>query len=409
MLIYALTAWFHDYLLFVGMNQAPYILLPKEGEISMMILEYEAKRLLESAGIAVPKGILIRSGSVAESRRVKQFPVALKAQVRSGGRGKQGGIVRVNGAARLKSAAKKLFATEFGGEIPESLLADPWLPVDRELYLSVTVDAAADGYVVLYSPNGGVDVEGGAPPVRYQVGAPWFFRAHDLRAILAPVEKDFQLRERVIALAQRLVEMAAAHDCTTVEINPLARLKTGELVALDAKIVYDEWAHYRNAGIAAQREGIRRRADKWLRACLDMQHMYVKLDGNIGLISGGAGMTMGAMDLIHELGGKPACFFDCSPGPTSTRGYKPAFALLDHDPAVKVILVSVFGGGTQMNRVANAMKENMAMRKSKKPVVFRLDGTFVDQVPGIFSTFGAINHDSLEEAVREAVRLAKKS
>lgn len=374
----------------------------------MMILEYEAKRLLKSAGIAVPKGMLIRNSNPAAAGRVKRYPVAVKAQVRSGGRGKEGGVIRANDAAALKAAVKRLFATEFSGEKPEALLADPWLAIDRELYLSVTVDAAAEGYVVLYSPNGGVDIEKGKPPVRYLIGAPWRFRAHGLRAVLQPVEKDFQLRERVIALAQRLVDMAAAHDCATIEINPLARLKTGELMALDAKIVYDEWAHYRNAAIADQRAGIRKRADKWLRACLDMQHMYVKLEGNIGLISGGAGMTMGTMDLIHDYGGNPACFFDCSPGPTSTRGYKPAFALLDHDPAVKVILVSVFGGGTQMNRVANAMKDNMAMRKSKKPVVFRLDGTFVDQVPGIFATFGAKNHDFLEDAVREAVRLAEK-
>jgi succinyl-CoA synthetase beta subunit len=375
----------------------------------MMILEYEAKHLLGSAGISVPKGVLIRNGSQSTLKRIKQFPVALKAQVRSGGRGKQGGIIRADNATALRAAVKRLFGAEFGGETPVALLADPWLAFDRELYLSVTVDAAAEGYVVLYSPEGGIDIEEGKPPARYPVGAPWLFRAHKLRAILGPVEKDFQLRERVIALAQRLVELAAAHDCTTIEINPLAKLKTGELMALDAKIVYDEWAHYRNADIDDQRKGIRARADKWLRACLDMQHMYVKLDGNIGLISGGAGMTMGAMDLIREYGGEPACFFDCSPGPTSTRGYKPAFALLDHDPAVKVILVSVFGGGTHMNRVANAMRENLAMRKCKKPVVFRLDGTFVDQVPGIFDTFGAKNHDSLESAVRESVRLAQKS
>jgi len=118
---------------------------------------------------------------------------------------------------------------------------------------------------------------------------------------------------------------------------------------------------------------------------------------------------MGAMDLIRQLGGKPACFLDASPGPTSTRGYKPAFALLDGDPAVKVILVSVFGGGTHMNRVAKSMKENMAMRKSRKPVVFRLDGTYVDQVPAIFDTFGAKNHACLEDAVKEAVRLAKRA
>ncbi len=378
----------------------------------MMITEHEAKQLLRAAGIAAPEGTLIRPGSTAiqrAARRVPAWPVMVKAQVRSGGRGKQGGVVRANNAAGLKTAAKRLFATHIGDETPAVLLADPWQDIDRELYLSVTVDGAAEGYVVLYSPDGGVDIESGKPPVRYPVGAPWRFRAHALRGVLAPVERDFQLRERVIALAQRLLDLAVARDCTTIEINPLARLKSGELIALDAKVVYDEWAHFRNADIAAQRAGVRSRADRWLRACLDMQHMYVKLDGNIGLISGGAGMTMAAMDLIHRYGGRPACFFDCSPGPTSARGYRPAIALLDHDPSVKVILVSVFGGGTQMQRVANAMKENMAARKSRKPVVYRLDGTHVDQVPGILATFGAKNHDTLETAVREAVRLAGRA
>ncbi len=379
----------------------------------MMILEHEAKALLRSVGIAVPDGTLIKPSTRA--LRVKAYPVAVKAQVRSGGRGKQGGVIRANNAAQLKAAAKKLFATEFGGERPEALLADPWLPIDRELYLSVTIDGAAEGYVVLYSPNGGVDIESGKPPTRYAIGPAWKFRAHELRAVLEPVEKDFQLRERVIFLAQRLVETAAARDCHTIEINPLVRLKESEgegkgeskLVALDAKVVYDDWAHYRNSDILAQREGEWRRADKLLRASLKMGHMYVKLDGDIGLISGGAGLTMGAMDLIQQLGGKPACFLDASPGPTSTRGYKPAFELLDGDPAVKVILVSVFGGGTHMNRVARSMKDNMAMRKSKKPVVFKLDGTYVDEVPGIFATFGAHNHESLESAVKAAIKLAR--
>jgi succinyl-CoA synthetase beta subunit len=378
----------------------------------MMILEHEAKDLLRSVGVAVPDGSVIRPGPralQAAVKRVAAYPVAVKAQVRSGGRGKRGGVIRANDSAQLRAAARQLFATTFGDEKPAALLADPWLAIDRELYLSVTVDGAAEGYVVLYSPRGGVDIESGTPPARYAVGVPWRFRTHELRAVLEPVEKDFQVRERVIALAQRLVETAAARDCTTIEVNPLARLASGDLVALDTKVVYDEWGHFRNGDIAHQRAGIRRRADRLLKACLDMQHMYVRLDGDIGLISGGAGMTMAAMDMIRQYGGHPACFFDCSPGPTSTRGYRPAIAMLDADPRVKVILVSIFGGGTQMQRVANAMKENMPMRRSTKPMVFRLDGTHVDQVPAILATFGAQNHDCLEDAVREAVRLARRA
>lgn len=371
----------------------------------MMLLEHEGKNFLDSAGVTVPQGRVIRPGEGAPSG-IENYPVAVKAQVRSGGRGKKGGVIQAGDEAALAAAVARLFAAEFDGERPEALLIEPWLAIERETYLSVVVDGRADGYVVMYAPRGGVDIEKGAPPVRYSVGAPWNFRVHGLREALESAEPDYQWREKVIALAQRLVRIAATHDCTTIEINPLAKLADGALVAADAKVVCDEWAHFRNRAIHVRREAEKQRADPLLRACLDMQHMYVRLDGDIALISGGAGMTMAAMDMIADCGGRPACFLDCSPGPTSTRGYRPAFAMLDADPQVKVILVSVFGGGTQMQRVAKSMKEIMAERKSGKPVVFRLDGTNVDQVPGIFAQFGAHNHARLEDAVAEAVRLA---
>lgn len=372
----------------------------------MMMLECDAKRLLASAGVNIPRGIIWRKGDSAQDVQVLSYPAAVKTQVRSGARGKHGGVQRVNDRAALAATGAKLFATEFGGEKPEALLIEPWLAIERETYLSVAVDGRAEGYVVLYAPRGGVDIEDGAPPVCYAVGAPWNFRVHGLREVLEAVEPDYQWREKVIALAQRLIRTAAAHDCTTVEINPLVKLADGAMIAADAKIALDEWAAFRNSRIYDECEAQKQRADPYLRACLDMQHMYVRLDGDIGVISGGAGMTMAAMDMIAEYGGRPACFLDCSPGPTSTRGYRPAFAMLDADPAVKVILVSVFGGGTQMQRVASSMQEVMAERTSGKPVVYRLDGTHVDQVAGIFAQFGAHNHARLEDAVAEAVRLA---
>ncbi len=372
----------------------------------MMMLECDAKRLLASVGVNVPPGAIWRKGDSPESLRVFEYPVAVKAQVRSGGRGKQGGVQQVKDPAALVATAMRLFETEFGGEKPEALLIEPWLAIEREAYLSVAVDGRAEGYVVMYAPRGGIDIEEGPPPARYAVGAPWNFRVHHQREVLEEVEPDYQWREKVIVLAQRLVRAATAHDCTTIEINPLVKLADGTMIAGDAKIVLDEWAAFRNTAIREGQEAQKQRADRYLRDCLNMQHMYVRLDGDIGIISGGAGMTMAAMDMIADSGGRPACFLDCSPGPTSTRGYRPAFAMLDADPQVKVILVSVFGGGTQMQRVANSMKEVMAERKSSKPVVYRLDGTNVDQVAGIFAQFGTHNHARLEDAVAEAVRLA---
>src|SRR6185369_15179729 len=130
----------------------------------MMMLECDAKRLLASVGAAVPAGAVWRKGEPAASVEVAAWPVAVKAQVRSGGRGKQGGVVKVADAAALAAAAKKLFAAEFGGETPAALLIEPWLAIEREAYLSIVVDGRAEGYVVLYSPVGGIEIEDGAPP-----------------------------------------------------------------------------------------------------------------------------------------------------------------------------------------------------------------------------------------------------
>ena len=136
--------------------------------------------------------------------------------------------------------------------------------------------------------------------------------------------------------------------------------------------------------------------------------MLVWLDGEVGLISGGAGMTMASMDLIGDAGGRPACFLDCSNNPTPD-GYRLAFDLLDQAPAVKVILVSIFGGLTQMDRVARVMKDIMQQRRSRKPVVFRLNGTNAKQVADIFAGTGLSNHATLESAVAEAVAITRKT
>jgi succinyl-CoA synthetase beta subunit len=372
----------------------------------MMMLEWEGKALLRAAGIGTPEGRAVGSDS---EFLPTQFPVAVKAQVRSGGRGKAGGVVRADAAAEMQSAITAMMAMRFADESPESVLIEPWTAFTRELYLSVVVDGAASGYVLLYAPVGGVDIESGPPPARYEIGPAHSFRAWRFRAAIETSEPDPAVRERVVALGERIVRLAAARDCTTIEINPLVVRPDGTLLALDAKVVRDDWAAFRQQDIADAIEADKRRQHALLQDCLDMQHMYVRLDGDVALISGGAGMTMAAMDMIQDFGGRPACFLDCSPGPASTRGYTPAFAMLDADPAVKVILVSVFGGGTHMDRVASAMRDIMPRRTSRKPVVFRLDGTHVDQVDTILSDIGAVNHASLESAVAQAVELAREA
>lgn len=362
----------------------------------MLMTEHAGKRLLEAHGITVPAGMLIRKPDQVR-KWAESGPFALKAQVASGGRGKAGGVVRIDDAQNAPAAAQALFAREFAGERPAALLVEPWVEHTRELYLAVTVDGESGGYVVLYSPAGGMDVEQQAP-LRYEFGTPQGFRAHAFRTLLAPLETDGALRERIVAIARRLVFIASALDAITIEINPLAVLPDSKLIALDAKIVRDDAAAFRHADIAAAIEDAHSRESRTVRKALAGNLMMVGLDGEIGLISGGAGMTMAGMDMISDAGLRPACFLDCSSNPTPA-GYKLAFDVLDGDAKVKAILVSIFGGGTHIDRVARVMNEIMAQRRSKKPVVFRMNGTGRDKADTVMREGGLHNHDSLESAV----------
>jgi succinyl-CoA synthetase beta subunit len=373
----------------------------------MLLSEYEGKCLLREVGVTASDGFLARSGD-AVARGKLPYPVAVKAQVAAGSRGKAGGVVRAATPAAACSAARRILAMRFGEERPAAVLIEPWLTIKRELYLSVTIDQAAEGYVVLYAARGGIDIEQGKPPVRYDVGPARNFRAYRLREILRNIESDSSVREKVIALARRLVDLASARDCVTVEINPLAQLDDGSLVAADAKIVRDEYAAFRAADIAASISNARKQQPKPIARALAGDLMLVWLDGEVGLISGGAGMTMATMDLIAGAGGRPACFLDCSANPTPD-GYRLAFDLLDREAQVKVILVSIFGGLTQMDRVARVMKDIAQQRSSRKPVVFRLNGTNAERVEAIFAGTKLRNHSTLESAVAEAVSIARKA
>lgn len=369
----------------------------------MLLTENEGKELLALHGISVPKGILISSADEL-SRATIEYPVAIKAQVASGGRGKAGGVQKAVNVLEANAAVVDMLGRQFGDELPEALLIEPWLPISRELYLAVTADGQAGGYVVLYSPSGGVEIEEGEPPARYEVGPPSNFRGYRLREILSDVEPDPKVRERVVSIAAILLAIAAGRDCLTAEINPLAVLENGAFVAADAKIVRDESAAFRALDIHRSMMKERRRQPRATADALDHALMLVWLEGDIGLISGGAGMTMAAMDSIDLAGGRPACFLDCSANPTPS-GYRTAFNLLDSEPNVRVILISIFGGGTQMDRVARVMSEIMAERKSSKPVIFRLNGTNAAMIDDVFAPAGLRNHATLEDAVQEAVSI----
>jgi succinyl-CoA synthetase beta subunit len=373
----------------------------------MLLTESQGKALLRAAAIPTPLSCELRSIDDIRSCAM-ELPVAVKAQVSAGGRGKAGGIRKATTAFELEAAFRGIMDMSFAGERPSSVLAETWLDIVRELYLAVTIDGRTGGFCVLYAPRGGVNIEDGPPPLAYPIGLPRNFRAHEFRKALEGVEGDVKLRERIIATARRLLDVASANECLTVEINPLVVRKDGSLVAGDAKIVLDEAAAFRKAATASAIAASREKADPEIRRCADANLMLVWLDGEIGLISGGAGMTMAAMDAIEAAGSEPACFLDVSGNPTPA-GFGLAFDLLDRAPRVKGILISMFGGGLHTDRVAKTLIDILKTRSSTKPVVLRLNGTRSDGATEILHAAGYKNHSTLEAAVADIVKRVGRS
>lgn len=373
----------------------------------MMLSEAHSKAILVDAAVAVPAGAEVGTRVALRSLDIA-YPVALKAQVASGGRGKAGGIRRCESPSEAEESFDAIMRMSFAGERPRSVLVEPWLAISRELYLSVTVDGSAGGYLVIYAPAGGMEIESGPPPLRYPVGLPESFRSHRFRRRLTAVEPDPAVRERVVALARRLLGIARARDCLTIEINPLVVLESGALVAADAKVVLDDAAAFRSALIANAQAEARRAAPDDARLAEEAGLMYVALDGDIGIISGGAGMTMAAMDTIEAAGGGAACFLDVSGAPNA-GGFNAAFAILDGNPRVRGILVSMFGGGLQTDRVARTLNTVLDARASRKPVIIRLNGTRSDVAGDVLRAAGRENHATLEEAVQRIVAAVGRS
>jgi succinyl-CoA synthetase beta subunit len=373
----------------------------------MLLTEAQGKALLRSVAIPTPTSQELRTHGDVRACDVA-FPVAVKVQVAAGGRGKAGGVRKAETVSELEDSFRAMMGMKFAGETPSSVLVESWLEIGRELYLAVTIDSCAGGFSVLYSPRGGINIEDGPRPLSYAVGLPRSFRAHIFRKLLEPVESDVKLRERIIAMARRLLEVASANECLAIEVNPLVVLKNGSLIAGDAKIVLDEAAAFRKAATAAAIAAAREKAPHEIRLCEEANLMLVWLDGEIGLISGGAGMTMAAMDAIDGAGAQPACFLDISGNPTPA-GFAMAFDLLDRAPKVKGILVSMFGGGLHTDRVAKTLVEMLKARSSSKPVTLRLNGTRSDVATEVLREAGHPNHATLEAAVMDIVERVNRA
>jgi succinyl-CoA synthetase beta subunit len=336
------------------------------------LFEYESKALLSGRGITVPKGVVLENVSLQATLPELKFPCILKVQVPVGGRGKAGGVVIVNCREEAERQLDRLFSLTIGGFPVSSVLAEEVVGAGEELYLALLVDRSERCYTLIAGSRGGADIEQVA---KDDPGSILRVRINPLEGIsdtdLKTVASHFNMNaEPLLALVRAAYGCFLEEDAELLEINPLVKTQEG-LVALDAKVVIDDNALFRHP--LFKQLPPRGKSHEELEAEAAGLN-YVSLDGCIGIIANGAGLTMATMDLVKEKGGNAANFLDLGAGARSEQVAK-AINFLCLREQVRGILVNIFGGMTRCDEVAKGIAAMASGNRCPKPIVVRLIGT----------------------------------
>jgi len=375
----------------------------------LWLYEHEAKELFAQAGIPVLEGGLASSPEEAVKIGLEVgFPVAVKAQILGGGRGKAGGVLFAEDEKELRSCVSSLLGSTLKGHIIRKVRVEKKVQARRELFLSVIVDPSSKAYSLLASREGGVDVE----LLTKRPGALVKFRVDPIKG-LRPFEarkiaKLIGYRGRQMLDLSRVIyalfEFSQRFDAELAEINPLMETKDGGFVAADARVVLDDNSLYRHPEFSRILEERLSELPEDERKAKEWGIAYVALDGNIGVIGNGAGLVMATLDMVSLYGGRPADFLDIGGGASAERVSK-ALSILVENPRVKVILINILGGITRCDEVATGIVEVMRSRGIRKPVVVRMVGTRAEEGRRILEENGVHVLDSMEEAAKKAVKL----
>ena len=383
----------------------------------MNVHEYQAKELLARFSVAVPRGRVAYTPEEAADAAAELGGAlwAVKAQIHAGGRGKAGGVKLARSAAEVRAAAAELIGrtlvtpqTGPAGSEVKRVYVEEGCDVARELYLGMLVDRATGRLTLIGSTEGGVEIEEVAAAAPEKILTVAVDPASGVRPFHARrLAFGLGLAESQIDAAVKFVtgiyEAFVAFDASVVEINPLIATGEGALVALDAKMSFDDNALYRHPEIAALRD--EDEEDPMERQALRHDLNYVKLDGNIGCMVNGAGLAMATMDIIKLHGGEPANFLDVGGGASRER-VSAAFTLILSDPNVEAVLVNIFGGIMRCDVIAEGVVAAAREASLNVPLVVRLAGTNVELGKEILDNSGLpiLSADTLGEAAERAVR-----
>jgi len=376
----------------------------------MKLLEYQAKEQFVAAGIPVKEGRVARTVEQVVDAANLLGPIAVKAQVPIGGRGKAGGIKLARTPEEARVAAEAILGMDIKGFTVHELWCEQAAEVEREIYLGVTLDRDSRKLVIILSAAGGMDIEEVAETAPEKIVK---FHPHPFRGAL-----PFELRSMVfeaglgelvgklVPIIQRLYAMAVATDALTCEINPLAVVKGGEVIALDGKLEVDENAEFRHKDLEKYRSDEAGTGDPLEIEAKKRGLTYVHLDGDVGILGNGAGLVMNTLDLVKAAGGRPANFLDIGGG-ARAEVVKNSLDMILQDPAVKSIFINIFGGITRGDEVARGVIAARDELGIKVPLVVRMTGTAEVEGRKLLEEAGIIPGVSAPEAAAKAVELAR--
>lgn len=377
----------------------------------MNIHEYQAKEVFAAHGIPItPQRVADSVEAATKAGQELGFPVVVKAQVHTGGRGKAGGVKLAKDAGELETHASNILGMDIKGHTVRHLLVAPAADIEKEFYAGVVMDRNRGCPVLMVSAEGGVDIEEVAATSPEKILTRPLTRLslepYEAREVAFGVEKRGKIALGIASILQKLVDVYVKRDASLVEINPLSVLTDGSVIALDAKFVADDNGLFRQSQLAECRDVDEEGHEENFARENDLS--YIGLDGAIGCLVNGAGLAMATMDVVSHFGGTPANFLDIG-GSSRPEKVMAAMEILGRDPNVKAILINIFGGITRCDDVAKGLVQALEARPSKHPMVIRLTGTneeagrkiLADALPDVTTA------TTMDDAVKAAVEAAK--
>jgi succinyl-CoA synthetase beta subunit len=387
----------------------------------MNIHEHQGKELLRRYGVAVPDGKACFSvGEAVTAAEAMGFPCVVKAQIHAGGRGKAGGVKVVKSVGDARAAAEALLGrtlvthqTGPQGRVVQRLLVEQGCRIARELYLGLVVDRAVGRITVMASTEGGVEIEQVAARtpekiLREVIDPALGLGAYQARRIAFGLGLEKEQVGRAVQFLSALVRCFLESDCSLLEVNPLIVTDSGDLLALDAKIGFDDNGLFRHPELRELRDPAEEDPRETAAAKHDLS--YIALDGNIGCMVNGAGLAMATMDSVKGAGGMPANFLDVGGG-ANTEKVKAAFRILLSDASVKAIFVNIFGGILRCDVLAEGVVAAARELGLSVPLVVRMEGTNVERGKQILaeSKLDIISARDMRDGAEKAVAAAGRS